>query len=203
MTDEIDNKLKAMFANPQTRAAVASAIAAPRPQGWSKHSKSSYFKKQYAEEIREHIDQQIATGQDLVFRYDTWCKTLGISERTLYARFNQAIMFLVQRMDPTGKYSEWYDSVDIDCKTSKVGIIMSTAKFEATKSIKPELITPRQSLPQWRKELMDWLESDSEEPYCKENIALSNEEILSLREFLTQDGLMVDIKCNKIAIVKM
>ncbi len=201
--DQIDERLKAHFANPNTRAAIASAVASNRPHGWSKHSKACYFRKCYADEILEHIDKQIETGQDLIFRYDIWCKSLNISEKTLYIRFNQAILFLLEKMDPEGKYQKWYDNVDIDCKKSKIGIIMSVAHIKDSKKIPVELIEPRQSLPEWRKQLMDWLESDSNEPFIKESIALSPDEIVSLRnEFLTNDGLCVDIKANKIAIIK-
>lgn len=200
----IDDKLKAVFANPQTRAAVASAIASPRPAGWSKHSKASYFRKCYADEIKGHIDEQIKTGQDLVFRYETWCRILSISERTLYTRINQSILYLVEKMDVDGVYSKWYENVDIDCKTSGLGIVISISKIAETKALKPELVVPRQSLPQWRKDLMDWLESDTEDPFVRENIALSTEEITLLREeFLTNEGLMCNIKANSIHIVKV
>lgn len=203
LNSQVEDKLKTYFANPQTRAAIASVISSPRPVGWSHRSKASYFKKVYAEEIKEHIDQQIATGKDLIFRYATWCEKLGVSERTLYTRINQSILFLVQRLDPDGVYSKWYEGVDIDCKSSKFAIVISVAKVEASRNIKPELVEPRQSLPQWRKKLMDWLESNSNEPFVEEGLALGPEEVLKLREeFLTNDGLLVDINFHAIRIIK-
>ena len=201
----LEDKLKAVFANPTTRSMVASALASPRPNGWGKHSKAPYFNKAYAEEMRKIVDQQIENRKDVVFVYEKWCKALGISERTLYARINQSIMFLLERLDPDNKYKHWYENVTIDCKKSQFAIIISLTKIEEQRALTPEFAEPRLTMAQWRKDMMDWLEdNDNQEPFIREGLCLSPAEILEMREqFLPNSGLMVDIKSNKISLVKV
>ena len=200
----VADKLEAIIANPTTRSAIASIIASPRPAGWGRKSNASYFKKSYADLLLPYIDQQIESKKDLILRYNIWCTKLRISEKTLYTLCNQAILFIIERLDPTGKYATWYETVDIDSKTSQMGILFSIARAEAAKNLKAEVIEPADTLPQWRNQLADWLESGSEEPFVKECLTLSPEEIAKLREeFMGNDGLMVSIKSNSIRIVKV
>ena len=200
----VADKLEQIIANPVTRSAIASIISSPRPQGWGRKSTATYFKKVYADELIPHIDSQIESGKDLIFRYNVWCQQLHISERTLYTRFNQAILFLLERLDPTGKYNKWYDSVDIDTKSNSLGIVFSVVRSQMAQAIKPELIEPAQSLPKWRTQLADWLENDESDSFVREHLALSPEDITKLRdEFMGNEGLMVDIKSHSIKIVKV
>ena len=200
---EINDRLDAVFPNPVTKAAVATMVASKRPVGWGRKSNAPYYKKDYAEEIRPCIDAQIETQKDFIYRYETYCKALNISQGTLYNRVNQGIRFLCDKLDPTGKYRDWFDHVDIDAKSNKVGIIFSITKNTRGKNIQPEFIEPRISLPKWRQELDEWLESDSNEPFNKEGIILEPYTLKALREeFCKLKGIMADIRVNKIMIVK-
>lgn len=203
--DNIEDKLKAIVANPQTRSALASIIASPRPQGWGRKSTAPYFKKEYAERFRPHIDQQIESKQELVYRYDVWCKTLNISERTLYNQLHQGILFLIEKLDPTGKYAKWWNEVVVDTKTNKVGIVLSLKKTDINNTLpKPEFVEPRDMMEVWKRELYDWMESDSEEPFVKENICLNEEEIRELKnKFESLEGVMADIRSSKVSVIKL
>ena len=208
MSDEqtdhtIKERLSQIFANPETAQAIASTISSPRPAGWGRKSSAPYFKRCYALEIQEAINKQLQTGGDIVYRYDTYCEALNISERTLYARINQSLLFLCERMDAEGIYKRWYDSVDISQKPG-LGVTISIAKIDESRQLKPEFVVPLKDLPVWRRDLEDWLESDNDRPYAQEQLALSAEQVVQIKEELASlIGIMAYITPSSIKIIRV
>ena len=199
----IKERLESIFPNPNTASSIASMISSPRPAGWSKKSNAPYFKQIYAEEIRAIIDQQIENNKDIVFQYHVWCNKLNISKLTLYNRVNQSLLFLFERLDPEGKYKKWYETVAITCP-SDLGIVIAIIKRDATKSLTAEFIVPRAEMPVWKRELDDWLESSDKAPFVKEHLALTKEEMHTLKsQFENLQGIMFEISHNSINLVKL
>ena len=205
-TDEkIRNRLNQIFP-PQVASRVVDVVVSNRPSGWSRHSNAPYFKEVYGKQMRDDIEKMLANGKPLVYRYGVWCTDeTGMSKGTLYTRINQSIRYVVEKMDtPDKRYSSWYDRVRVH-RRSGVGVMIEfIAGLHEGEEFKGEEVEPREHMPVWRREMEDWLESDSMIPFCKEGLALSPDEIEQLKQQFAQlTNVMSSITSASVKIVKL
>jgi hypothetical protein len=172
-----NTQVPVIFPSKEVANAVINIVSGKKPPGWGKKSRSSYYSRFYAEQIKKQIDLQLESGRDIFYHSSIFCEgPSGITLHTLYSKINQSIRFLCDRMDNDNKYRKWYDSVFI--RREKDGLRISLRpKFD---SIEPMLVVPRHQMSRWRREFDEWLESNTEEPFVRDSLALTNEEI---REF--------------------
>lgn len=211
MADETDKEIKSrlneIFPNQEVSSAVTKLVLSKRPIGWSNKSNSPYYAKKCGEQIKVVADRMLETGEPQIYRYDIWCKEgdpFAISKNTLYTRINQSIRYLVERMDPDGIYREWYDSVVVRRDPLKGGVIIENKQSLINREILPESILPSTHTAQWRKELDSWLESDDTDPFIKEHLALTPDEIKKLKQELTGlTNIMFDVTSFSVKVIKM
>ena len=208
-TDEqIKSRLTDIFANDDIAAKITHLVVHKKPLGWGKKSQATYYKEHYALWMKKYIDLHIENGKgDLTFRYSEFCNDrTGMSYQTLYNRIDQSTRYLCEQMDPDGRYNKWKHLTTRNRKRG-VGIVISYEPgFEPDVSFKiqPQLTASRADMPIWKRQLDEWMESDSMLPFCKEGLALSPDEILSLKaEFAQISSMSVSITSIHVKVIKL
>ncbi len=183
---DLHEEVKKIFVDPKVSQKIVELVTSDKPAGWSNKSNAPYYKRVYAEEIRPFIDNMMKDGQDILYRYSTWCTdTSGVSRATLYNRINQSIRYLVERLDPQHIYSEWLERVVIT-RQSDVGVIISYVPGLGPNggnvpTMKPESVVPKVARAIWERKMDEWLEDETNyEPFVKEGLALSQQEVVNL-----------------------
>jgi len=204
-----DKPVTVVFPSGRIASKIVNLVANNKPLGAGRRSQYPYYKSSYALWIKADIDKMIAAKADnlpLVYDYKTFCTTeTNISEITLYARITQAARFLVEQMDDQeGTYHKWYEQIEIS-KNMKLGgvAIIWRSEFSAGTNLRPRLSEPKVELPRWRRELDEYLESDMDEPFKKDNLLLGKDAVASLQKELEGVlGIFVSITTSSITIVK-
>lgn len=205
---EIKKRIEGIFPHPSTASAMVDLIVHKRPRGWSRKSNATYYKEIYAKQMRESIDTMIASGNRLIYRYETWCNEDhgDMSPSTLYLRINQSIRYLIEQMDTDEhKYAKWYETVRIS-REKNVGVIVEFIPGLANESgFKPDVIEPKDiGRPPWERQMDEWLESNNNSPFVKEGLALAPEEIVTIKIKLQQlSNVMANVTSSSIKIVKV
>ena len=186
--------------NGVTAAAVTRAVTSKRPAGWSKRSYGSYFNNFYGEQAKAIFDGMMTDGQPRILRYDS---VKGVSNDSLYLRFQQGKMFLLQNMHTAdGKYAKFADG--IRCIRRKgVGIIIEHGGNEIP--LNAVQVMPVASTPKWKKELDDYLENDNPTgvPFIRDNLALKEEDVVLLTQELEGlTNIMFDITQSSVRVIK-
>jgi hypothetical protein len=189
-------------------ARLVDLLTSDRPSGWSRRSNAPYYKKIYALEIKEAIDAMLLSGEEIIYYYSQWCAGDNpVSAQTLYNRANQSIRFLVEPkngMDKDGIYARWYESVAVE-RVPRLGVrIRFIAGLSGTDGKKPELVSPREQKPIWHRKMTDWIEDmDNYDPFVKENLALSPEEVVEIKVLLsTVKGIQYSVDERHISIIR-
>lgn len=72
-----------------------------RPKKFSYTSNTPYYREMYAIQMREVLDNIYATKRPQLWKYSDWP---DYKPTTLYQRASYGLLFLVDHMDPDGKY---------------------------------------------------------------------------------------------------
>lgn len=202
---EIKESVKQFFLDPKVSARVVNLVTTKRPDGWSHRSTATYYTETYALEIRESIDHMISTGEDIVFRFETWCNSkTGYSVKTLYARINQSIRYLIDFLDTNGRYAQWFRSKKIKNTGESWTISFDkTLSAYAQAGLKPEFALPKEEMPIWERELYEWLESSKSGTFSKTGLMLSKEKMTEINAMLSKvTGIMKEVNYSTIKIVR-
>lgn len=177
-----------------------------KPQGWSRRSQAPYYKEFYGLQMKRDADKMIENREDTVFRYETWCNAnTGMSKVTLYNRINQSIRFLLDHLDENKTYSKWHAMTRVSREEYGVRISFIAEFKEGDESnFGGTLTQTREATPRWKQELDFWLESDKDDPFVRENLNLTAEELKDLKTQLAGlDGIGKSIKYNCIKLVRL
>ena len=190
---------------------IVKLLQATKPAGWSHHSNAPYYKKLYADEIKPFIEQMLVDKEDIIYDYATWCtEETNISPQTLYNRVNQSIRWLLEQsstVEEREKYKRWYELVRVE-RQKNLGVRISFIPgFGNTESVKltPKSVGAKVTKPLWLRKLDDWIEdSDNFEPFVKDGLALSTDEIVDLKVRLNGlSNLQASITQDRVAIIRL
>lgn len=115
-----------------------------RPSHYSKNSNLPYYKEIYAVELREVFDKILETKRPYLWKYEEWSE---YKPNTLAQRVRCAIKFLIDHLDPDGKYAYLRDCVDIGPVPNAKKAIGLGIRFK--RSIDPETLRhdPKRFMP--------------------------------------------------------
>lgn len=198
--------IKSIFPDENVAARVVETVVHERPIGWDRKSNAPYYKEKFARSMKKDIDKMIREKCRLVYRYSVFCAN-GQSKRTLYNRINQSIRYLLEKMDPERIYFRWYESVDIRQK-SGLGVTISFFPglgMDGTGvSEEPGEAIISNTMPAWRLEMEEWIESGEGQYWVREGLVLNPAEVQELKDQFTQTkGIMVSIKPTSIKLVRV
>ena len=204
INEQIKNRICEIFPDEATASKIVNmVVTGKKPQGASRRSVWPYYNEKCGKQIRNEADAMIASGNPRICRYETWT---GVSPTTLYNRINQSIRYLLDHLDPDGKYKKWNASIFIDRKSNSNGIMIRFIEgLSPTQNqefigeeIKPETMKSR-----WQIKLDDWLESDDVSPFVQEGLALNPQEIADVKASLCQvEDIQFFVSSSTIKVIK-
>lgn len=171
-----------------------------RPIAWSKASNATYYRKRYAEELKEVIDAMILDSEDRLLRFTSFPQ---LSKKSLYIKVNQSFLYLVNEMDTEdSRYRTAKENICITRESE--GVRLSWAK--STDSISnAEIVKPKQEEKTWKIQLDKFLEDGK--PNTKLHISglmLTDEEVTDVVTSLNQLKNVVHIITRaEIKVVKL
>jgi hypothetical protein len=181
------------------------------PPGYSDKSNPSYYREQYALEMKKILDLMINpadgsfTIRDQVIEYK---KMHSVNKYTLYQRIIMGWKYLCDYLDPTGKYKEI--RLQTRCSHEHRGISIrwksNLIKYLGTESLlnaRSEIPTGEQSI-SWKKELEDFiLNAENNQVFKKSNIILTDGQIQIVKGMLVDlpGFIPVEISRNKVIVM--
>lgn len=207
----IAQRIKTIFPDEVTQQKIISLVISKNPIGSSKTSVYPYYKKYYGEWIKPKVDLMISTKETIFFPYKTFCgpNWETQSANTLYSKINQGIRFLVENLDPDGKYHQWNELKNVSKNKMKGGVFIEWIK-ELQLDIDgklPEAMmisdTSGLNVATWRRELDEWIESGNDTPFLKERLCLSKQEVYDLKVMLNAvKGIMGSVDSTSVKVIR-
>lgn len=184
-------------------------LASLRPKPLGKAKNKPYYRQTYALEFREVFEEFMADKARRIYYYKDFPK---YSNNTLYLKIMQSREYLLDNLDPEGKYN-LFDQCTYIHKKKGVGVIMevlldvldqqlSVADNTTliTSEFKPQKLN---SNGDWRDRLDKFLEGEPkyDEQFVADKIALGEEEQRQLEIELCQlDNIAYNISCSKVTV---
>lgn len=213
MSEETKQLAHQLFPNPQIAARVVDALTSKRPPGWSHRSNATYYKKVYADEIYPLVKQMMSDGEDILYAYADFCTPdTGISKQSLYNRVNQSILYLKHHLkgEELEAFIQWDERTE-NHREPNVGIRINYIQGlgpvggDSKPQPRPKSVSSALSTPAWMRRLNEWLEdNDNYNPFIKENLALSQSEIVDLKVRVSQLGnVQSSIESTHVRLIRL
>lgn len=214
--DDLNNRIKSIFASPDVSKKIIAAVTTKKPPGWGRKSCAPYYKEPYGKQLQQMADEMIRSRQSIVFDYARFCYDTSnparMSTKSLYLRVNQSINFLLNEIDlhlPDHPYAKWHAMVKVRVKAD-VGVIIEyipeLVNYELGEGLlSPKMMTPLSDKPKWREAMAKWLEDSSDgRPFVKENLCLTKEDREEIeRELAGLENILADIETTHVKLIKM
>lgn len=176
-----------------------------RPAGHSKASVSPYYKERFALQLKPWLDKMIENKEDIIFLYSdfNW-----VSKNSLYLLLNQAFKYLLEHMDPDGKYAELRQIIEVRRAKDTHGMPRGVS-FQYAKDVKLGANqfkgTTMQEMDKWRQEMEEYLESgEVNQPFYRDKLVISRAEREELEDLLSQFAdIIYNITANSIKLVRI
>lgn len=213
--EELRKRIHSIFPSETIAKRAVDMLTSDKPEGWGHRSSAPYFKEYYGLEMKGLIDDSMKTYQSIVYDYETFCNPRAahrVSERTVYNRVNQSLRYVLERLDtPEKKYYKWRQTVEVHPKAGLGVVISYIAELVAAQLgqldglPKPRLVTPSTDIPRWKRDLDKWLEnSENNEPFVKENLALSPAEQEQLKtELFGLSNIEYSVSVDSVKLIKI
>lgn len=208
--DKLEDRLKKVFNDPATQAAVVDAVVTNKPAGWSRRSVAPYYKEKYARRLKPVIDEMMQDGKPVVYDYKEVKDKLNISKSTLYLLINQSMHYLVDKMDTEDKrYAKFCETLTIH-QERNVGVVLRIDvgfAGEDENALMPKKITYQVDAPKWKEELLSYLENakPGDKPFHKDGLCLNVDEIAQLKQAFAPLGesILFSLTSYSIKVIKV
>lgn len=182
-----------------------------RPKHWTGRSVAPYYDKPHAI-IAQKILDKLASLPDLKNRgLLLTTRVFSCSRATIYNKWNQGALFLVENMDtPEGYYAELHERLEVT--RSEDGITIALRKpFDLSKIQEIDIAPVAESAKitkqnkQWRKDMESWLDNpDGDAVFVADGLQLSQAVQEELKNsFAGLDTVIVKITDNKVVLRKI
>ena len=206
-TKEVLDAFTNVVSSPKNRAALRKALVHNKPSHWSARSNAPYYREVFAQLAQKILDRIIQNGRPQIYYYKDFPTT---SPNTIYMRFNQGKQYLLDHMDPDGRYSSICQAISIDRRRG-VGIVIALRKdildIERQKG-NLDMLMPKElstvNAIEWRDKMERWIEEGNPlVPFHIDGLALSPEDIEALNlELNALPNVCANITPNSIKLVK-
>lgn len=156
-----------------------------KPRGWGRRSRSPYYTNKNALGLKKLIDAMIETRQEIHIPYVQ--DGASLSPQSLYLKINQGINYILEFYDEEMLYQTWREETEV--KRDNPSFIRIRYR-EGGCSPSGALIAMESKEKIWLRDLEEWLESDSVEPYIREGLKMTPEQADTLAiELRTLKGI--------------
>lgn len=170
-----------------------------KPIGWGRRSRSPYFTNKNALWIKKLIDAQIDSRQEIHIPYIQ--EGLDLSPNTWYLKVNQGINYILEHYDDDLRYKHWHEETELKRNNSSYIVIRY---FEGGCSPDGALVSMDSKEKIWLRDLEEWLESDSIEPYIREGLKMTPEQAdIVLRDLQQLIGIEFSVGPTFIKAIKL
>ena len=192
--------IRDFFKDPEVSKQFVDNVVTKRPLGWSRRSNAPYYNKQYGEHMKSIADLMLTTGEPQIFLYKDFP---NISKGTLYNRINQAIRFLIDKLDtPQRTYRDWNDNLAVR-RERGLGIRFDFKDREVDAPFVPRVAEKIVQMTYWQQQITRFLENSSATKLHLDKLALTPEQVEEVRQSLAGlKNIQYVIRAYEIKIVK-
>lgn len=185
--EEILNNLVSLISNPAHREAFKKAIQTADGDYFGRNIDKPYYKKKYALGVKEVLDWMMEHKKPRKWVYADFPST---NKASLYQKIMQGKEFLLDNMDPDGRYKKFDLCVKVDRKQKDALYfhiqyhMLNMANSEDIEDLSKAGFVKSEEL-SWRDRLENFLENGKPgESFKKEGLALDESEITELETTL-------------------
>ena len=197
MSDE-QKPITVTYPDATTASRVVDLVVRKRPLGWSRKSYATYFREEYALQMKRELDSLISSRTAKLFPYEHFP---NMSSTSLYLRINQSVRYVLEFLDPDGRYAKLWSEV----RTEKVkgrGVVIKFRDF-VTDDLKGEDFVAKADKVKWKQKIDLYLEGDEMKPLHIDHLLLSSSEIDEVKAELDGvEGIQFSVSSKEIKIVK-
>jgi len=178
---------------------VVDLLVRKRPVGWSRKSYATYYRQEYALQLKKELDNMIETNKDKVFRVENQPR---LSMNSIYLFVNQAFHFLMDNGPDAEKYRDLWKKVRVE-RIRGTAVCIRFRDF-ATDVLRGEDFVSRDDRMKWKKDIDNYLNDDSAvEPLHIEHLLLSPEDIQNVKSELEGlETIQFSVTSKEIKIIK-
>lgn len=198
MTDE-QQPITVTFPDKKTASAIVDLVVRKKPVGWARKSYATYYRPEYAEQLKRELDNMLETNKSKVFRYDM---TPSLSPSSIYMWVNQSFRYILDFMDPDKKYLNLHHRISIE-RIKGVGVTISFRPL-CSDSFKGVDFVAREDKVKWKKKMDDYLsDNDNIKPLHIDNLVLTSEEVVQLKSELEElTNIQYSVSSREIKLIK-
>ena len=187
------------YPNGQVASKIIDLVVRNKPIGWSRKSYATYYREEYAEQLKKELDNMIDTKRSKVFRYDIMP---NLSPTSIYLWINQSFRYILDNLDPDKKYAKLYHSIKIE-RIKSVGVTISYRDL-ITNTFKGEDFVARQDKVRWTQQIDDYLSNENvTKPLHIQNLILTPEEVAQLKSELEDlSSIQYSVTSREIKLIK-
>lgn len=191
--------LQSLLSDPKFLERLASVKKAKRPANTSRSGTYSYYRDVFALEIRAVVDQMIERTCDKEFFYSDYPE---LRPSSIYMRIWQGKKFLLDFLDPDGKYNQVFSMIEISREKTGVRLSWLRDKLMGKQFIARD-VTIKDKTKQWKDEVEAFLQDRSMSTLHLKRLHLTTDEMMDLESsFNTIEGIDALITENEIKIIK-
>lgn len=166
-----------------------------------------YYKERFALEFKMWVDEMMAEFDrgELLDRLFAYSDFPSLSHNTLYIKVNQSKLYLLDQLDPDGKYKRFLQLVSIT-RDRGVGVRISYNRdLDKESSFMPSVVMPKEHSYTWKARVEKFLEEATDgQEITISRLALTHENIMDLKTSLVQlEDLLYKITTSSIWLKKL
>lgn len=178
--EEIKRSLEVLLSSPELldKLIYEKERAKTRRANWSRLSRSSYYNKRYALELKAVVDEMIQRAVDKEYRFEDYSE---LKPATIYLRINHGKLFLLDELDQDGVYKDALSRIHIS--KEKTGIRLTLMKYVDI-PMKPVDISTDEKKSDWKERIDRYLllGRPGDKPLHLKGLSLTKEEIETIKE---------------------
>lgn len=177
-----------------------------KPKHWSLKSNAPYYRESFALGVKKVLDRMIETMRDQIYYYKDFPEN---TPNSIYLKFQQARKYLLDHLDPDGKYADFNQAISVR-KMTGVGVKISIRQ-DVLQSIvsggadfmPKEMTTDKLA---WKEKMFDYIQNGEVGiPFLATNLTLDEDEQHALEVQLAGlgDSIVYRITEREVKVVKV
>ena len=163
--------------------------------------KGGYYNEKEAKMLMQHLDDISVDKEDREFRYDDYPQW---TPNTIWAKINQAIKYIIDNLDPEGKYTTIRNHVKISREETGVQFHWVENQNANEGWIAHKIKDGRKMLENYKTKVYRFMEesNEGEELDLKEGLSLTDDEVDQMKAFLSDSPIFLAfVSSNRIKII--